>query len=168
LIAEISQILSDARIEVIGDVEQCVGRAYTVNSVQDSLSTMQALDDLQAFLAFLNYPENDIIQTILMIASDGAPYALAGGMCTTAAKLEKFGGVKINPGDLILADKDGIVVMNKEEAVTTIMKAEEIQTKEIVALQKIQDGIRFNQICNIDENVENLKAGIASKLRLTI
>lgn len=206
--------LMDNDIDPMGPREQCVGRAYTIDSNQDSLSTMQALDDLQAFLAFLKCPENDIIPTILIIASCGAPYALAGGMCATVAKLKGYGGVvtdgtcrdlreikeadipffakgkcaksgtkdrvgrikeqivcggiEINPGDIILADVDGIVVMSKEEAVTAITKAEEIQAKETVALDKIKNGARFNQICNIEEHVKNIEAGVPSKLRLTI
>jgi 4-hydroxy-4-methyl-2-oxoglutarate aldolase len=203
--------LMDSAISPIGNKDQCIGRAYTVNSAQDSLSTMQALDDLPAFLQFLNC-ETDIVPTILTIASNGAPYALAGGMCTAVAKHNGFGGivtdgfyrdkkeikaselpffakgkcaksgtkdklgsirdtiecggVAVDPGDIIFADIDGIVVMNKEEAVFTIAKGEEIQIHEVIALQKIKEGARFNQICNIDEHIENIQSGKSSKLRL--
>ncbi|EKD71079.1 MAG: hypothetical protein ACD_46C00278G0006 [uncultured bacterium] len=204
--------LMDANIAPIGKNEQCIGRAYTVNSAQDSLSTMQALDDLQTFLAFLNCSDNDIVPTILVIASYGAPYALAGGMCANVAKIKGFGGIvtdgfcrdikeieaselpffakgkcaksgkkdkvgsikekiqcggiEVNPGDIIFADKDGIVAMSKEEAILAIPKGEEIQMKEDAALQKIKEGARFNQICNIDEHIENLRTDIPSKLKL--
>lgn len=84
--------LMDSAIVPIGEKNQCIGRAYTVNSAQDSLSTMQALDDLQAFLAFLN-SDTDIAPTILIIASCGAPHALAGGMCAAVAKHNGFGGI---------------------------------------------------------------------------
>lgn len=203
----------DPIISPIGEKDQCIGRAYTVNSAQDSLSTMQALDDLQAFLALLNC-DTDIVPTILIIAANNAPYALAGGMCATVAKHNGFGGiitdglcrdikeiqkselpffakgkcarsgskdkvgtirekiecggVIVNPGDIIFADVDGIVVMNKEEAVSAISKGEEIQMKEDMVLQKINEGARFNQICNINEHIENLQSGIPSKLRLTL
>jgi 4-hydroxy-4-methyl-2-oxoglutarate aldolase len=207
--------LMDSKIEPIGNNTQCIGRAYTVNSNQDSLSTMQALDDLQAFLAFLDDSKSDVVPIILTIASCGSPYALAGGMCASVAKAKGFGGVvidgpcrdleeiqatnlpffakgkcaksgkkdkvgtrkeqiecggvKVNPGDIIFADRDGVVAMSKEEAVSAITKGEEIQMKEDIALQKILEGARFNEICNIDEHVENLQSGITpTRLRLTI
>lgn len=206
--------LMDPTIEPVGNNTQCIGRAYTVQSNQDSLSTMQALDDLQAFLAFLDESNNDVVPIILTIASCGSPYALAGGMCASVAKIKGFGsviidgpcrdideikatnlpffakgkcaksgtkdkvgtrkepiecgGVKVNPGDIIFADKDGIVAMSKEEAIFAITKGEEIQEKENIALKKIQEGARFNEICNIDEHVKNIQSDITtSKLRLT-
>lgn len=58
--------------------------------------------------------------------------------------------------------------MDKEEAMSAILKAEEIQVKEDLALQKIKSGARFNQICNIDEHVDNLQSGISTTLRLTL
>lgn len=205
--------LMDTAISPMGEKDQCIGRAYTVNSAQDSLSTMQALDDLHAFLAFMDCG-TDIVPTILMIASNGAPHALAGGMCAYVAKQNGFGGVvtdglcrdikeihaselpffakgkcarsgpkdkvgtireaiecggvTVNPGDIVFADVDGIVVMNKEEAVSAITKGEVNQMNEEQALQKIKQGARFNQICNIDEHVEKLQSGSSSTLRLTL
>lgn len=184
------------------------------NSAQDSLSTMQALDDLPAFLISLGCSDLDIVPTLLVIASCGAMHALAGGMCTAVAKANGFGGIvtdgyyrdipkikdtalpffgkgkcaksgtkdkigtirkpivcggiDINPGDIIFADVDGIVAMTKEEAVAAINKAELIQNMESTALQKITEGARFNQICNIDGDVHKLQEGLPSKLEFTL
>jgi 4-hydroxy-4-methyl-2-oxoglutarate aldolase len=206
--------MMNQKIVPMNSKDQCLGRAYTVDSAQDSLSTMQALDDRIAFLAFLEVPDNDIVPIILMIASCGAPFALAGGMCIATAESKGFGGVvtdglcrdikeiqassiplfargkcaksgskdkvgtirepiecggvKVNPGEIVFADVDGVVVMSKEEAVPAITKAEDIQEKEGIALQRIQGGARFNEICNIDEHVENLRSGIPSQLKLTL
>lgn len=85
--------LMDASIHPVGDNKQCIGRAYPVNSAQDSLSTMQALDDLPAFLISLGCSDLDIVPTLLVIASCGAMHALAGGMCTAVAKINGFGGI---------------------------------------------------------------------------
>jgi 4-hydroxy-4-methyl-2-oxoglutarate aldolase len=203
--------LMDTEIASIKKNDRCVGRAYTVNSAQDSLSTMQTLSDLQAFLAFLDC-KDDIVPTILMIASCGATKALAGGICINAAKSGGFGGViidgpcrdiqeieacelpffakgkcaksgtkdkvgsikktincggvEISPGDIILADVDGIVVMNKEEAIAAIPQAEEVQQTDALFLQKIKEGVPFNKLCNIDEHVNNINEGIPSKLKV--
>jgi len=78
------------------------------------------------------------------------------------------GGVTVNPGEIIFADRDDVVVMDKEEATKAIAKGEEIQIKEDIALKRIQNGARFNEICNINEHIENIKNGIPSKLKLTV
>lgn len=209
--------LMDPNIKSIDDMQrnpQCIGRAYTINSAQDSLSTMQALDDLQAFLAFLDPTGTDLAPIIMVIAAYDALYALAGGMCANVAQIKGFaglvtdgmcrdleevqntrlpffangncaksgakdkvgsireavqcGGVTVNPGDIIFGDRDGVVAMNKEEAINAITKAEEIQAKEAIALQRIKNGARFDEICNLNEHIENLKNGVPSKLRLTV
>ena len=206
--------LMDADINSFNDENQpCIGRAYPINSAQDSLSTMQALDDLAGFLNYLDCSSNDIVPIILLIASCNTKLALAGGMCTEVAKIKGFGGVitdgacrdikeikesklpffakgkcaksgtkdkigtiretiecggvTVNPGDIVFADIDGIVVMNKEEAITAIEKGEDIQKLEAIALQRITNGSRFDEICNLTEHMENIKAGTPSKLHFT-
>ncbi|ERH41853.1 TPA: hypothetical protein SLD83_001801 [Legionella pneumophila] len=190
-----------------------VGRAYTVNSAQDSLSTMQALDDLPDFMLALGCYD-DRVPILLVIASCGTKLAVAGGMCADVAKTKGFGGiitdgncrdvsevrttnipffakgqcaksgsknkigsirkpincgsVEVNPGELIFADEDGIIVMNKEEAVNAINKAEEIKEKEAAALTRIHEGARFDEICNLKEHMEKLENNEASSLKLTV
>ncbi|HAU0101624.1 TPA: hypothetical protein JBF24_00605 [Legionella pneumophila] len=190
-----------------------VGRAYTVNSAQDSLSTMQALDDLPDFMLALGCSD-DRVPIILVIASCGTKLAVAGGMCADVAKTKGFGGiitdgncrdvseirttnipffakgqcaksgsknkigsirkpincgsVEVNPGELIFADEDGIIVMNKEEAVNAINKAEEIKEKEALALTRIHEGARFDEVCNLKEHMEKLENNETSNLKLTV
>ncbi|MCW8405320.1 RraA family protein [Legionella pneumophila] len=190
-----------------------VGRAYTVNSAQDSLSTMQALDDLPNFMLSLGCSD-DRVPILLVIASCGTKLAVAGGMCADVAKTKGFGGiitdgncrdvseiritdipffakgqcaksgsknkigsirkpincgsVEVNPGELIFADEDGIIVMNKEEAVNAINKAEDIKEKEAAALTRIHEGARFDEICNLKEHMEKLENNEASSLKLTV
>lgn len=76
--------------------------------------------------------------------------------------------IEIHPGDLVLADADGGVVMNKEEAIQAISKAESIQEQEAIAFERLKNGASFNQICNIDEHIDNLEKGVSSTLRLTL
>lgn len=189
------------------------GRAYTVNSAQDSLSTMKASDDLPAFIIELGC-QHDLVPILLVIASCGTELAVAGGVCAGVAKMKGFGGVitdgncrdiseirdtnlpffargqcaksgnknkigstkkiincgavEVRPGELILADEDGIVVMDKEEAIQAINKAEIIQEKEAVAMHRIQEGARFDEICNLKEHMEKVEAGQPSTLQLTV
>jgi 4-hydroxy-4-methyl-2-oxoglutarate aldolase len=206
--------LMDEKIVPIGKNDQCVGRAYTINSAQDSISTMLALDDLQPFFALLDC-KDDIVPTIMMIASCGSKVALAGGVCARAAKQLGFsgviidgpyrdkkeieasglpffakgkcaksgtkdklgttkqkmncGGVEVNPGDIILADTGGIVVMDKQEAIVAIPKAEEMKQEEDIGLQKIEEeDSPFHGIFNIREHADNIRQGIPSKLKMTL
>lgn len=206
--------LMNRTIDPLVKGSRCAGLAYTIHSAQDSLSTMQALDDLQDFLVSHGLAGEPSVPVLLVIASCGAPYALVGDMCAKTAKVKGFegvitdgyyrdikettasglpvfgtgkhaksgpkdkvgtrrepifcGDVTVNPYDIILADDDGVVVMSREEAIPAINKAEEIQLMENIAQQRIKDGARFNEICNIDEHVERLQQGFPSKLEMTL
>ena len=207
--------LMNSAIHSVGSEEQkiAIGRAYTVHSAQDSLSTMQALDDLPDFVLSLGCAD-DRVPILLVIAACGTNLAVAGGMCADVAKTKGFGGivtdgncrdideikrtnipffargqhaksgskdkignirqpincgdVLVNPGDLVFADKDGIVVMDKDEAILAVNKAEEIMEKEERALARIHEGARFDEICNLQEHMKHIEAGEPSTLKLTV
>lgn len=55
------------------------------------------------------------------------------------------GGVTVNPGDIIFADRDGIIVMNKAEAVDAIVKGEAIDLKEEKVLEKLRQGVKLTR-----------------------
>lgn len=206
--------LMDRTIDPLVRGSRCTGLAYTVHSTQDSLSIMQALDDLQDFLLSRGLADDPSVPVLLVIASCGAPYALVGDMCAKTAKVKGFegvitdgyyrdikettasglsvfgtgkhaksgpkdkvgtrrepivcGDVAVNPYDIVLADDDGVVVMSREEAIPAINKAMEIQRLEKIAEERVRDGARFNEICNIDEHVERLQQGLPSKLEMTL
>lgn len=191
--------LMDKEIKSINK-NSCIGPAYTVQSNQSSVATIAAeSDDMTKFLLSINWDTNDFLP-ILIIASCGAPHALAGEICITAAKNNSIGGVitdgfyrdkdkvkeskfplfakgtcakpgpkvggkikeqiqcggvTVNPGDIIFADRDGIVVMNKEEALFAIEKGEEIERKEQIVLEKLRKGVKLNEIYDIDEKENN-------------
>lgn len=50
------------------------------------------------------------------------------------------GNVPVNPGDVIVADDDGIVVIPKEDAEDVLEKAREIQEKEKMVIDSIYNG----------------------------
>ncbi|MEH6854810.1 methyltransferase [Priestia megaterium] len=50
------------------------------------------------------------------------------------------GNVPVNPGDVIVADDDGVVVIPKEDAANVLEKAREIQTKEQMVIESIYNG----------------------------
>jgi regulator of RNase E activity RraA len=61
------------------------------------------------------------------------------------------GGVMVHPGDLLVGDRDGIVVVPKEHAMEILLLAEELEAKEsktmrdVKRLQSIQKATQLNQ-----------------------
>lgn len=52
-------------------------------------------------------------------------------------------GVIVNPGDYIMGDDEGVVVIPKDEVGEVIEKAEAIQVKESEAMKKVQEGVEL-------------------------
>ncbi|MET3506475.1 RraA family protein [Halalkalibacter oceani] len=65
------------------------------------------------------------------------PYKEGPGEINT---LISCGGVAVRPGDVIVADDDGVIVIPKEEAAHVLKNAEEVQEKEEMIIQSIYDG----------------------------
>lgn len=96
------------------------------------------------------------------VKESGFPLFARGTCAKPGPKIEgkikeqiQCGGVTVNPGDIIFADLDGIVVMNKEEAVSAIGKGEEIEIKEQIVLEQLRKGKKLNDLYEIDEHENN-------------
>lgn len=59
----------------------------------------------------------------------------------------EIGGVQIRPGDLIVGDDTGVVVVPKEAAPDVIKCAEEIKAKEEKVTELVQQGSSFAEAC---------------------
>lgn len=64
------------------------------------------------------------------------------------------GGIQINPGDIIVADEIGVVVVAPEEAPAILMRAKRIARKEGELSKKIKEGINYKVL--LDEMAEFL------------
>ncbi|CAG9211953.1 Dimethylmenaquinone methyltransferase [Paraburkholderia tropica] len=61
-----------------------------------------------------------------------SPGTTVGRFTTLAANIEvECGGVKVNPGDIIVADIDGVVVVPREHAEAVLKMSEEIDAREL-------------------------------------
>lgn len=67
-----------------------------------------------------------------------------------------FGGVVVNPGDLILGDMDGIVVVPKEIAEEVLIVAENREKEEEIIMARIKAGESFYDIKNYSEVLKKL------------
>jgi RraA family protein len=96
-------------------------------------------------------------------------------VCPAAGTAERFGttqqavvcgGVRVQPGDVILGDRDGIVVVPEAELVALLPRAEEVQRTEATVLERLERGQGLLGMLNFPEHCDALKQGRPSKLRI--
>ena len=76
----------------------------------------------------------------------------------------EVGGVSVFPGDIILGDDDGIVVMDEEEMIKIVDAAESIQQKEEKVLAKMEEGQSLFDMLNFREHYERISQKQKSQL----
>jgi regulator of RNase E activity RraA len=74
------------------------------------------------------------------------------------------GGVTVSPGDWLIGDRDGIVVLAEEELERLLVRAEAIQAAEAVVLQRMERGESLFDLLTFTEHLEKLRQGQPSKL----
>ena len=77
------------------------------------------------------------------------------------------GGVRVAPGDLVLADDDGIVIAPPAQLEAALDRAEEIERAEAAVLAAVRGGADLIAMTNLAEHVAKLRAGAASRLEIT-
>jgi RraA family protein len=78
------------------------------------------------------------------------------------------GGVTVEPGDVVLGDRDGIVVVSESELLTLLPRAEEVKRTEAVVLQRLERGECLLDMLNFAEHCDSLQQGKPSKLRFQL
>jgi regulator of RNase E activity RraA len=77
------------------------------------------------------------------------------------------GGVRVTPGDLVLADDDGIVIAPQAQVEAALARAEEIERAEAAILAAVRDGGDLIAMTNLRDHVAKLRAGEPSGLEIT-
>jgi 4-hydroxy-4-methyl-2-oxoglutarate aldolase len=67
------------------------------------------------------------------------------------------GGVEVNPGDMIVGDRDGVVVVKKEQIQNVLEKAQAISDKEDLITKQIQAGKTTLEIYGFDKKIKELR-----------
>jgi RraA family protein len=80
----------------------------------------------------------------------------------------RLGNVEVRPGEILVGDDDGIVVVSDVELEEALEAAETIQRREGVMRSAIQDGTSLFEQLNFTEHVANLQAGRPSALTFTV
>jgi len=78
-----------------------------------------------------------------------------------------FGGVRVTPGELVLADDDGIVIAPREQLEACVPRAQEIEAVEAEVLAATRRGASLIEMTNLREHVAALRAGEPSSLAIT-
>jgi regulator of RNase E activity RraA len=88
----------------------------------------------------------------------------------TTAKLGQLqipitcGGVAIQPGDMILADDEGIIVLNPDRVANLLDTAEAIKSSESRVITKLDAGMTLSTTLNLTDHVDALQRGEPSTL----
>ncbi|MBL1076542.1 RraA family protein [Nocardia sp. 2] len=75
------------------------------------------------------------------------------------------GGVRVAPGDLVLADDEGVIVLDPERAEELLDAAAAIKNAEAGVIARLDKGDTLSDSVNVDAHAEALGAGEPSVLR---
>ena len=78
------------------------------------------------------------------------------------------GGAKVFSGDIVVGDKDGVIVGGPHFFQGIVDMAEEIEEKESAILNKIKSDIPLSSLLNLKEHMERLEKGENSNLQFEI
>jgi RraA family protein len=76
------------------------------------------------------------------------------------------GGVVVHPGDVVVGDPDGVIVLSEPELLSLLPRAEEIQRAEAAVLQRLAHGDTLLDMLNLTEHCEALRRGEPSSLSI--
>jgi 4-hydroxy-4-methyl-2-oxoglutarate aldolase len=78
------------------------------------------------------------------------------------------GGVRVSPGDIVIADRDGVVVLDPATAAGRLTAAAQVKANEARVVARLDDGGTLRDCLNVDEHAERLARGEPTSLRFTI
>lgn len=67
-----------------------------------------------------------------------------------------FGDVLINPGDIVVGDRDGVVVVSRNEVDDVLLKSQAREKKEAHFRERIREGITTCELLGLGETLERL------------
>jgi 4-hydroxy-4-methyl-2-oxoglutarate aldolase len=78
------------------------------------------------------------------------------------------GGVSVSPGDIIVGDDDGIIVMSEKEATEILDTAQNIQIIEKKVIEKMETGKSLTEMLNFFDHYAKIDKNQESQLIFTI
>lgn len=96
------------------------------------------------------------------------PRAVGANQPPLIQRTIRLGEVEVNPGEILLGDDDGIVVLSDEQLDKALEAADAIQQREAAIRAAVQGGTSLFEHLNFTEHVENLHAGRNSSLTFRV
>jgi 4-hydroxy-4-methyl-2-oxoglutarate aldolase len=76
-----------------------------------------------------------------------------------------FGGVEVQPGDLVFGDDDGVLIAPPERVAAALERAEEIERVEAEVAAAMRRGRGLHELTNAAEHLRAVAAGEPSTFR---
>jgi 4-hydroxy-4-methyl-2-oxoglutarate aldolase len=86
----------------------------------------------------------------------------------TVGETVSCGGVPVHPGDIVIGDHNGVVVLDPGTAVAHLAAAAEVMATEARVVERLATGARLGDCLNVAEHAERLARGEPSILRFTV
>jgi 4-hydroxy-4-methyl-2-oxoglutarate aldolase len=158
-----------------------VGRAVTVAASADLVPVLAGLEHSGAgdiLVIEAGTTEHAVLGELF--ATEAVRRGMAGivvyGLCRAVGANQppliqrtiRLGEVEVNPGEILLGDDDGIVVLSDEQLDKALEAADAIQQREAAIRAAVQGGTSLFEHLNFTEHVENLHAGRNSSLTFRV
>jgi regulator of RNase E activity RraA len=75
------------------------------------------------------------------------------------------GGVRVDPGDIVIADHDGVVVLDPASAIDRLTAAREVMAAEARVVDRLAAGASLGECVDLVGHLDRLARGEPSTLR---
>lgn len=103
--------------------------------------------------------------TLPVYARGVSPAAGTAQRLGTTQRAVACGGVTVAPGDVVIGDRDGVVVVSESELLELLPRAEEVQRTEAAVMERLERGECLLDLLNFDEHCDAVRQGKPSRLR---
>jgi 4-hydroxy-4-methyl-2-oxoglutarate aldolase len=165
-------------VPVLAGLEQCgasdvlvVDAGSTLHAVLGELFATEALRRQMAGIVVYGLCRDTAVLAQLPLpvyALGTIPRAAGARRLPVTQQPVRLGGIEVRPGEILVGDDDGIVVVSDAELEAALETAEAIQRREGKIRAAIQDGTSLFEQLNFAEHVEDLEAGRPSSLTFTV
>jgi RraA family protein len=168
----------DDLVPVLAALEHCgagdilvVDAGTTENAVLGELFATEAMRREMAGIVVYGLCRDTAVLAQLPLpvyALGTVPRAAGATQLAMTQQAVSLGGIEVRPGETLIGDDDGIVVLSDAELEAALETAEAIQRREGKIRSAIQGGTSLFEQLNFAEHVENLQAERPSSLMFTV
>lgn len=101
-------------------------------------------------------------------ARNTCPCAGASSKLSNTFEPVVVGGVMVSSGDIVVGDKDGVVVGNVNFFQSVVDLAEEIERAEAFILKKLQNNVPLSKLLNLETHLKKIESGEESVLQFKV